>query len=71
MLRLRLKATVFIAVILTLCASLNSSEISVCSQDLSNVLCRARCAAAASTNVSWSLAPHHGGLILSSELVFM
>ena len=39
------------AVFLTLCVSLSSSQINTCSQDFSNVQCRSRCAAAASTNV--------------------
>lgn len=45
------KMTLRFAVILVLCASLGSCEISSCPQDLADVRCRGRCAAVASTKV--------------------
>lgn len=48
----RTKISYSLAVLLiTLCVMQTSSEVNICSRELSNIQCRGRCAAAASTKV--------------------
>ena len=66
----RTKISYSLAVLLiTLCVTQTSSEVNICSQELSNVQCRGRCAAAASTKVGLSIKTYTSVLTTRNSLV--